>query len=93
MTSHGYCIFTDTLFQGMTPVERDEQGNWVIYETEDQAVASIDDDNEELRRQYLAGERDLEQGIESADVVCEVTCLPDGSVADEWGRVFQPDFK
>jgi hypothetical protein len=90
MASLGYCIFTDTLFQGMTPVERDENGNWVIYETEAQAEASIEDDNQEFLRQYLAGEREMEEGIESDDVVCQVTCLPNGSVVDEWGRVFKP---
>lgn len=30
----GYCIFVDTLCGGMTPVWRDEAGNWVVYETE-----------------------------------------------------------
>lgn len=90
MVQHGYCIFTDTLFQGRVPVERDEDGKWVIYETEEQAILEIEADEEEWRRQYLAGERELEDGIESEDAVCEVKCLKDGSIVDEWGHVFSP---
>jgi len=87
MTNSGYCIFTDTLFQGLVPVERDEHEYWVTYETEAQAKTSIDKDNQELLRQYINGEREIEHGIESVDVVCKVTCLQDGSVVDEWGTV------
>jgi len=90
MTDQGYCVFTDTLFQGLVPVERNEKGHWVVYKTEAQAEASIDEDSLELRRQFLAGERELEDGIESEDVVCKVRCLPDGAVVDEWGNCFSP---
>lgn len=48
----------------------------------------IQDDERECLRQYLAGERDLEHGVESEDSICKVSRLPDGSVVDEWGRVF-----
>lgn len=90
MVSYGYCIFTDTLFQGRVPVERDEHGKWVIYETEEQAALEIEADEQEWRRQYLSGERELEDGIESEDMVCKVRCLPDGAVVDEWGNCFSP---
>lgn len=89
MAQQGYCIFVDTLCEGMTPVWRDEQGKWVVYETEAQAAEEIEDDEREMLRQYLAGERDLEHGIESEDVICKVTLLEGGSVVDEWGRVFK----
>lgn len=85
---NGYCIFVDCVCGGMTPAWRDEAGKWVVYETEAQAAAEIEDDEREMLRQYLSGERDLDHGIESEDIICKVTQLPDGSVVDEWGRVF-----
>lgn len=84
----GYCIFVDCVCGGMTPVWRDEAEKWVVYETQEAAEMEIEDDEREMLRQYLAGERALEHGVESEDIICKVTQLPDGSVVDEWGRVF-----
>jgi hypothetical protein len=90
MASHGYCIFIDTICEDMIPVWRDEAGKWIVYETKAEAQAEILDDFLESQRQCLAGERDFEDAMEIEEVICEVTRLPDGSVVDEWGRVFRP---
>jgi hypothetical protein len=54
METMGYCIFVDTLCSGMGPVWRDEAGKWIVYETEAQAAAEIEDDEREMLRQHLA---------------------------------------
>ncbi len=89
MVTQGYCIFIDTVCGGMTPVWRDEAGKWVVYATKAEAEAEILDDFLERQRQCLAGERDFEDAMEIEEVICKVTRLPDGSVVDEWGRVFE----
>jgi hypothetical protein len=84
----GYCIFVDTLCGGMTPVWRDEQGKWIVHKTEAEAMAEVMDLYKERFRQYLDGERGLEDVDVDEDIICKVTQLPDGSVVDEWGQVF-----
>lgn len=84
----GYCIFVDCVCGGMTPVWRDEAGKWVVYETKAEAQAEILDDFLEKQRQFIEGERDFEDAMTIEDIICKVTQLPDGSVVDEWGRVF-----
>lgn len=89
MAKRAYCIFIDTLCEGMVPVWRDEAGKWVVYETKAEAQAEILDEFLEKQRQFFSGERDFEDAMEIEDVICEVSQLPDGSVVDEWGRVFK----
>jgi hypothetical protein len=88
MAQSGYCIFVDTLCGGMTPVWRDEQGKWIVYKTEAEAIEEVMDLINERFRQYLDGERELEDVAADEDIICKVTQLPDGSVVDEWGQVF-----
>jgi len=90
MTQHGYCIFIDCVCGGMTPVWRDAEGKWIVYETKAEADAEILDDFLEKQRQFFAGERDFDDAMTIEDIICEVTQLPDGSLVDEWGRVFRP---
>jgi hypothetical protein len=73
----------------MTPVLRDEAGKWVVFETKAEAQAEILDDFLERQRQFFNGEREFEDAMEIEDIICKVTRLPDGSVVDEWGRVFE----
>lgn len=88
MAQSGYCIFVDTLCGGMTPVWRDEAGKWIVYKTEAEAIEEVMDLINEHFRQYLDGERELEDVATDEDIICKVTQLPDGSVVDEWGQVF-----
>ena len=90
MSSFGYCIFIDTLCEGPVPVERDGDGKWIIYETQADAEIEIYDYFEERYRQYLEGEREFEDVAEIEEIIYEVKLLSDGSVVDEWGRVYKP---
>ena len=89
MAQPGYCIFVDTFCGGMTPVWRDEDGKWIIYKTEAEAMEEVMDLYNDRFRQYLDGERDFEDVAEIEDIICKVTQLPDGSVVDESGQVFR----
>lgn len=60
----------------------------MVYETKTEAPAEILDDFLEKQRQFFEGERDFEDAMTIEDMICKVTQLPDGSVVDEWGRVF-----
>ncbi len=90
MAEHGYCIFIDTICEGMVPVWRDEAGKWVVYGTKAEAQSEILDDFLERQRQCLSGERDFDDAMGIEDVICKVIRLSDGSVMDEWGQVFVP---
>lgn len=88
MAKRGYCIFIDTICGGMVPVERDENDKWVVYDTKAEAQAEVFDDFLEKQRQFFAGEREFDEAMEIEDVICKVEQLPDGSVVDEFGKVF-----
>lgn len=90
MMSRGYCIFIDTICSGMVPAWRDDAGQWIVYKREAEVFAEVMDFSVDRYRQYLIGERQLEDAIEIEDIVCELTELDGGSVMDEWGRVFSP---
>jgi len=84
----GYCLFTDTICEGEVPTWRDEHGNWVVYHTKAEALAEIMDDFMENQRQFFAGERFFEDAMVVEDTIRKVKVLPDGSIEDEFGRVF-----
>lgn len=89
MTEPAYCIFIDTFCGGTTPVWRDKEGKWIVYQTEAEAYAEILDLYKDRFLEYLHGERELEDVGGIDDIVCKVTQLPDGSVVDESGQVFR----
>ena len=65
-----------------------EYGNWVVYHTKAEALAEIMDDFMENQRQFFAGERFFEDAMVVEDTIRKVKVLPDGSIEDEFGRVF-----
>lgn len=82
-TKTGYCIYIDTICQGPVPVERDESGNPVVYETELDGQRVIVEDTMERLLQFLAGEREFEDAMTVEEYIRPVGVLADGSVIDE----------
>ena len=88
-TRSGYCIYIDTFFQGPVPVERDEDGNFVVYATELEAQREIVEFAIDRLHQFLDGEREFGDAISVEDYIVRVDVLPDGSITDEHGRHFE----
>ena len=95
----GFCIYIDTVCEGPVPVEKDEKGKPVVYETEAEAQHVIAEDTIDRLQQFLDGERDFDDATTVEEYITQVTVLPDGSIIDESGARFlsqrgaiQPDF-
>jgi hypothetical protein len=85
----GFCIFINTFCQGPVPVVSDDDG-YVVFETELEAQKEIVDSQMILLQQFLDGEREFEDAIETEEYVVTVTVQPDGKIVDEHGRCFNP---
>lgn len=85
----GFCIFINTLCQGPVPLVCDENG-YEVFETELEAQKEIVDYQMTRLQQFLDGEREYEDAIETEEYVVAVTVQPDGKIVDEHGRCFNP---
>jgi hypothetical protein len=93
MKKSAFCIYVDTVCQGAIPVERDENGNIVVYATEAEAQREIADDMNENLRLLLEDERDFADAIAVEEYVVAVNVLPDGSIVDARGKIFGAETK
>jgi hypothetical protein len=82
----GFCIYVDTVIDGPVPIERDETGNFVVYNEEVEAQREIADIVFERLHQFLAGEREFDDAMTIEEYVVPVDVMPDGSVCDESGQ-------
>ena len=85
----GFCIYINTFCQGPVPLVSDENG-YVVFETELEAQREIADYQMTRLQQFLDGEREFEDAIETEEYVVPVTVQPDGKIVDEDGRCFGP---
>jgi len=85
----GFCIYINTFCQGPVPVVSDDDG-YVVFENELEAQKEIVDYQMTRLRQFLDGERDFEDAMETEEYVVPVTVHSDGSFTDEDGRRFGP---
>lgn len=85
----GFCVFINTICEGHTPAISD-RGKPFVFETEFEAQCDIVDSMMIRMQEFLDGERDFEDAIQTEEYVVKVTVLPDGSVVDEYGMRFGP---
>ena len=89
-THNGFCIFTDTLFQGPVPTVSDGDDKYVVFETELDDQKEIADYAMTRIQQFLDGERDFDDAMTVDEYAVSVTVLPDGTITDEDGNCFGP---
>lgn len=85
----GFCIYINTFCQGPVPLVRDENG-YLVFETELEAQKEIVDYQMTRLQQFLDGEREYEDAIETEEYIVAVTVQSDGKIVDEHGRCFDP---
>lgn len=83
----GFCIYIDTFCQGPVPVVSDENG-YIIFNTELEAQREIVDNQITRLQQFLDGEREYEDAIETEEYVVPVTLHADGTITDADGNTF-----
>ena len=96
MNQRGYCIFIHTLCQGRVPsVHESKAGDppgtpasICVFATEREAQLEIADFMVTRLQEFMDGEREFEDAIETEEYVVAVTVQPDGSIIDEDGRRF-----
>jgi hypothetical protein len=72
------------------PVVSDESG-YIVFATELEAQREIVDNQMTRLQQFLDGEREYEDAIETEEYIVPVTVHPDGKIVDEDGRCFGPE--
>jgi hypothetical protein len=90
MMRTGFCIYIHTFYQGPVPLVSDEHG-YVVFATEREAQREIVDYQITRLQQFLDGEREFEDAIETEEYVMPVTVHPGGVIVDEDGRSFGPE--
>ena len=85
----GFCIFINTFCQGPVPLVSDENG-YVVFETELEAQKEVVDYQMTRLQQFLDGERDFEDAMETEEYIVPVMVHPDGVITDEAGNRFGP---
>jgi hypothetical protein len=85
----GFCIYINTFFQGPVPTVSDDDG-YIVFATELEAQREIVDNQMTRLQQFLDGEREYEDAIETDEYVVAVTVQSDGKIIDEHGRCFGP---
>ena len=96
MNQRGYCIFIHTLCQGRVPsVHESKAGDPLgtpasicVFATEREAQLEIADFMMTRLQEFMDGERDFEDAIETEEYVVAVMVQPDGSIIDEDGHRF-----
>lgn len=87
----GFCIYTNTLFQGPTLAVRENEDTPCIFSTEAKAQREIAGFIMTRLQEFIAGARDFHDAIRVEEYVVPVTVLLDGSVVDEDGQRFGKD--
>ncbi len=93
VTRRCFCIFINTFFQGPVPVVSDEEGKFVVFETEVEAQKEIAEHTMIRIQQFLDGERDFDDAITVEEYVLPVVINPEGIITDEAGNRFGPSSK
>jgi hypothetical protein len=88
MGRRGFCIYTNTFFQGPTLAVTEAEDRPCVFSTEAEAQREIADFMMIRLQQFLDGERDFEDAMTVDEYIVAVTVFPDGSVVDDNGRCF-----
>jgi len=83
----GFCIYTDTFFQGPILTVRDGDERPYIFDTEVEAQQEIVDHAMTRLQQFLDSERDFKDSLTVDEYVVPVTVQLDGSVIEGHWRM------
>ena len=88
MARRGFCIYTNTFFQGSTLAVTEDEDRPCVFATEAEAQREIADFMMTRLQQFLDGERDFTDAITVDEYIVPVTVQSDGSIIDDEGRCF-----
>lgn len=90
-TRRVFCIYIETILEGEIPLERNDKGYPVVYETEDEALRVIAEVTIERLMEFLNSQRDFDDAMTVEEYVVEVNVYPNGSICDEKEQCFGHD--
>jgi hypothetical protein len=96
MIQRGYCIFASTLCQGPIPSVHEWKADdpagtperVCVFATKREAQIEIAEFMMTRLQEFMDGERDFEDAMETEEYVVAVVVQPDGTIIDEEGRRF-----
>jgi len=83
----GFAIFCPTVFQGIMPACYEED-HPVVFATEVEAQREIADNQLIRIQQFLDGQRDFDDAINTDEFVLPVDVWPNGNISTEGGRLY-----
>ncbi|MEK6537013.1 MAG: hypothetical protein AABZ63_05975 [Actinomycetota bacterium] len=88
MSEPAFCIYITTVCEGPVPSVRDGNGKPCVFKTEDEAQREIADNAMTRLKEFIDGERELEDAMTVEEHVVSVDVNPDGSIVDADGNCF-----
>ena len=87
--NRGFCIFIDTIGDGVVPSVTSDKGKTCIFATCSAAEREIADNMMTRLQEFMDGERDFDDAMTVEEYVMEVDQMPDGSIVTEDGSTFR----
>lgn len=87
MNIKAYCIYIHSMGEGRVPLVRDEAGQPYLFKTQLEAQREIADYAITRLNEFLSGEREFDDAIETDEYIEELEVMPDGSIIDDGGKV------
>jgi hypothetical protein len=82
MNRPAFCIYVNTVCEGLVPAVRDQKGLPCIFATRTEAEREVADNIITRLQEFIGGERDFDDAMTVEEFIVEVDVLPDGSVVD-----------
>jgi len=86
MSEPAFCIYINTLCEGVVPSIRDGHGKPCVFKTESEAQREIADNIITRLREFIAGEREFDDAMTVEEFIVPVDVYPDGSIVDDAGN-------
>lgn len=89
LLKRAFCIFINTLGEGMVAAVRGNEGKPCVFTTRAEAEREIADNMMTRLQEFMDGERDFDDAMTVEEYVMEVDQMPDGSIVTEDGSTFR----
>ena len=86
--SSAYCIYINTIGEGVVPSVRGDDVLPYVYETRREAEVDIAELMMDRLQEFMDGNRDFDDAMTVEEYIVEVDVFADGSIGDEDGNYF-----
>ena len=92
-STSAFCIYINTLIEGVVPSVWTDTGLPLVYKTRHEAEIDIAELMMDRLQEFMDGNRDFDDAMTVEEYIVEVGVFADGSIGDEDGNYFTPRIK